>query len=320
MKKKLLILLILFATLISFSCEEDFNPKTEFKERFILNCIVRGDTTLQLATLSRSYSIAGFDPYENRIDPFIGGADIRIWHKDDVYFLRDTIISRADTSRYNTPVNAYYLNGFLPGSNEVIEIKAVMPTGKTLVGKTKLPESVTFASGNDLFIPPIDKDNFTFQWQGQSNIGWYLTRFLIYYSKIENGIEVFYNREIPIKYIIENGNWIPKFPAPSRSTKISFFNSSLDSVFTQISAGDPVKSNYTVRAGVFEVLIFDDNLSKYYSSINGFLDQFTVRIDENDFTNIEGGFGIFGSYIKQQRGVRISTEYIQSFGYIPANP
>lgn len=321
MKNYIVIAVALIMSLIVYSCEEDFNPKTEYKERFALTCIVRGDTTLQYATLSRSYSIPGFDPYENLIDPFIGGADIRIWHKDNVYFLRDTVLVRDDTSRYTTPINCYFLDGFLPGSNEEIEIKAVLPTGKTLVGKTKLPEFVTFiGAASDPVVPPLDKDNFGIQWEGKSNIGWYLSRFSVHYKKNENGTEVFYSKDVPTKYVLENGNWIPNYPAPSRSSRVGFLNSSLDSVFAQISAGDPVKSNYTILAGILEVLIFDDNLSKYYSSINGFLDQFTVRIDETDYTNIEGGFGIFGSYIKQRRGVRILTEYIQSFGYIPANP
>ncbi len=320
MKKILLISAITIFSLFIMSCEEDFNPKTEYKERFILNCIVRGDTTLQYATLLKSYSIPGFDPYENRVDPFLEGADIRIWHQDDVYFLRDTVLVRDDTSRYNTPINCYYLSGFRPGETEELEIKAILPTGKTLVGKTKLPDYVTFSSASDFIIPSDEKDNFAFLWSGENNIGWYLTRFSIYYSKKENGVDVFYSKEVPTKYVLENGKWNAKYPVPSRSTAVGFLNSALDSAFAQISAGDENKSNYTIRAGVLELLIFDENLSKYYSSINGFLDQFTVRVDETDYTNIEGGFGIFGSYIKQNRSMRFETSYVQSFGYTPINP
>ncbi|QQS37402.1 MAG: DUF4249 family protein [Ignavibacteriales bacterium] len=320
MKKLILYFLLMTSGFLMVSCEEDFSPKTAYKEKFILSCIVRGDTSLQMATLSHSYSVSGFDPYENQIDPFIGGADIRIWHDDNVYFMKDTLLVRSDTSRYSEPIKCYYIKDFLPGSNEEMEIRAVLPTGKTLVGFTKLPQSVTFTSESDAIIPPLDKDNFEFTWAGRNNTGWYLTRFSVYYKKNENGTDVFYRKEVPAGFIEENGRMIAKYPSPSRSTRVGFPISSLDSVFTWISQGDPNKSNYTITGGVLEVLIFDDNLSKYYSSINGFLDEFTIRVDESDYTNITGGFGIFGSYIKQQRGARITTEYIESFGYVPANP
>jgi hypothetical protein len=40
----------------------------------------------------------------------------------------------------------------------------------------------------------------------------------------------------------------------------------------------------------------NSDLAAYYSSLNGFLDEYSVRLDEQVYSNINGGIGIFGAY------------------------
>ena len=84
-----------------------------------------------------------------------------------------------------------------------------------------------------------------------------------------------------------------------------------------ISAGDNNKSNYSVEIKPkVEVLVMDEALSRYYSSTSQSLNDLTVRLDENDYTNIEGGYGIFGTYItKQYTAISFIATYLESFGY-----
>jgi hypothetical protein len=39
----------------------------------------------------------------------------------------------------------------------------------------------------------------------------------------------------------------------------------------------------------------EDNLYKYYNIVNGFQDEFSIRTDLPDYTNIRGGVGLFGA-------------------------
>jgi len=46
-----------------------------------------------------------------------------------------------------------------------------------------------------------------------------------------------------------------------------------------------------------EVIQTDEHLYKYYSVVNGFQDQYSIRVDQPNYTNIQGGLGVFGSFV-----------------------
>src|SRR5512146_1748833 len=113
MKQKIGLLFLIFGLLINYSCEVNFSPKGEFQQKYILTCVIRGDTSVQTATISKSYNVDGYDPYANTTDPFLKDAYIRIWAGDNVYFMKDTSIARADTSRYKGLFHFFYLKDFM---------------------------------------------------------------------------------------------------------------------------------------------------------------------------------------------------------------
>jgi hypothetical protein len=59
----------------------------------------------------------------------------------------------------------------------------------------------------------------------------------------------------------------------------------------------------------------DPELSKYYSANNIYSEDFTVKLRQTDFSNIEGGKGIFGVYYNFSRRLVVDSVYVQSFGY-----
>jgi hypothetical protein len=50
------------------------------------------------------------------------------------------------------------------------------------------------------------------------------------------------------------------------------------------------------RNVVFEVYQIGEPLENYSSVVNGFKDELSLRADEPDYSNISGGFGLFGAY------------------------
>ena len=119
--------------LISFSCDDNFNPKAPFKEQYVLNCIIRGDSASQIAILSKTYDVSGFDPNTNNIDPSISGAQVYLKWKGTLYQLRDSSIARTDTSRYKDPIKFYYTNAFTPAAHDSVEIIAIPAPGVSSV-------------------------------------------------------------------------------------------------------------------------------------------------------------------------------------------
>ena len=316
MKIVLLIISVMVVALLSNSCEENFSPKTDFQEKYILYSIINADSSVQTAVLQKSYDVQGFDPYINTTDPSIQGADIRIRQGDNVFFMRDTSTERSDTSRYNTPLRFYFTDEFFNSGNDSLEIIATLPGGKRLYAITNLPTTIEFDTASDRLLPPEDEELFAFYWIGPTSTHWYLPKFVFYYKK--NGVR--FAKEVPVTYNFENGKWVETYPKITNNAVVRFRVSSLDSAFEQISRGDPDKSSYKILSGVLTLLVFNESLSNYYSSTNGFLDDFTIRIDESDYTNVDGGLGIFGSYIKQFTGAVFTEDYIRSFGYTPGLP
>ncbi len=310
-------MLIFSALLITFtSCEEDFNPKTEFKQKYVLNCIIRGDTSFQTATVLQSYPHEEINSSYNYPRTFVKAEEVKLWVENrKVYFFRDTIHIIEDSQFIY-----YYIDNFEIVAGDSLKLRAVMPNGEVLWAWTRMPNSSDWnIAGSDSIIPVVGKPNFIFSWFEDNYNSWYLLKLFITYRKESDPENVRKTEDVPIKIKNDDNKISPEFPGPFRSGRIVFHNEGLIYAMEKISQNDPNKSNYIIYGAKIELLVFDRNLSIYYSNSKGYLDDYTIRVDQTDFTNINGGFGIFGSYFKQVRGIRIDREFIKSFGYIPAN-
>ncbi|MFC2135002.1 hypothetical protein ACFLR4_02035 [Bacteroidota bacterium] len=305
--------LILFS-----SCEEDFNPFGEFKEKYVVNCIVRCDTTFQMLTIDKNYVSETTNPYDNHEDPAVKGALVKFWYGDSVKIFDYAEVSRADTSRYTTPFSYYYSDNFIPPEESTLEMEIILQDGTRLTSFTKVPKKVTVSKvDSDGIIPPIDKDYIRIRWTLEITKQIYVPVLYIVYFKKENGVDVRYIKEVPEYYGIDGDNYIPVYPRASNNIGIIYEMDVIDIAMGEISAGDPDKDNYTIFAAIFEVVAADDFLSKYYASTNVSEGGFSIKVDETDFSNIDGGFGVLGSYTKSRHAIKLTHDYIESFGYIP---
>lgn len=86
MKKRLLLSLVILASLSILSCEEEFNPKIDFQEKYILYSIINPDSSFQTAVLLKTYDVPGYDPYINSADPSVKDATILLVQNDRAFF------------------------------------------------------------------------------------------------------------------------------------------------------------------------------------------------------------------------------------------
>lgn len=309
------IILIIITALTFYSCEEDFNPATEFREKYILNCIVRGDTALHIATLKKNYEAEIFNPYSNKESDDIKNAYIRIWAGDRVYTFRDTTISRQDTSRYTDPVYYYYCKEFIPQSGTTLTIRAELPDNRVLSGTTIVPNEISRDTSTGFMLPDKNNDYSSVGWISVDEKLYYIAKFKFFYKKYVGGGRYQFEKEVPMSYKTVNGKEVPVYSAMFKAPKVTLKNSYLDAMMREISADDFKKKDYQILGGVFEVLILDANLSTYYSSTHDFSDGFSINLDESDYSNIKGGYGIFGSTIKRKVFVGFDKDYVTGFGY-----
>ncbi len=320
MKNSVSILTISFSLLLC-SCEESFSPKTDFQQRYALNCIIRGDTTFQTATILKSYNIDGYNSYSDTSNPFVSAKEIKIWKNNErVFFFKDTTLHNLPVSRDNFDGRIYYLSDFEPGEKDSLKIRAVLENDLILWAWTRMPERIEWNNAKiDNIIPVSGSEIFNLSWMGNNYHSWYIPRLTIYYDLKGNQSPLKEGIPVPITFEEIDGIKIPIYSKPIRSTNLVYKLENLNYAMHNISKDEKDKSKFIVYAAVFELLVLDNNLSIYYSNSKGYLDDYSIRVDQQDFSNVQGGFGIFGSYLKQIKKISLRRDYIETFGYTPGN-
>jgi Domain of unknown function (DUF4249) len=321
--KKTLLPLIVSLLPLCLSCSDQVNPKTDLRDLYSLNCIMRGDTSSQIVTITHSYQVSGYDPSGNTADPFIGGAKINVYYNDSVFVFRDTSAVRTGISQYTTPIHYYYINKLYPRSGDSIKIVATLPNGQILSASTVTykTSSIFFSNSNDIYTSIYSSTLYLkFGWVSGLDPRdlartFFAPDLLIYYHLNSDPAKKQLVKKVAWIYAV-NANDQPIYPPIQNNIfDIGYDMANVNRAMSEISGSDPNKSNYIIDGGAFRVLIMDQNLATYYNAQKTFMDEFSVRINEPDFTNIKGGLGIFGTFSAKLMDVPIASDYIQSFGY-----
>lgn len=310
-------ILFLLINITFLSCEEDFNPYGDYVEKYAFTCILKSDQQYQAATLFRSYKPDGYDPLTYTEDPSIIGADIRVWYNDSVFVFKDTSVTRIDTSRYKTPFRFYYNDKFSVGNRKAIELEVLLPNGKRLRSSSITPGQVNFDDNSDVIVPPGIKTFVQVIWNSLDEGTFFAPMMTVRYKQNINGQVVEKTKDLPVSYLSQGNDFVPVYPLPSASTTVVYELDAINRALEEISDGDPDKQNYSVYQNIiFRVTAFDMPASRYISSTGGSIDDLTVTVDVADYSNIEGGFGLFGSYsVRNYERLRFLENYIESFGY-----
>jgi hypothetical protein len=323
MKKSGLVLLII--PFIFFeSCNEDFNINAPEQNIYALNCILRNDTSVQYAVISKNiFTEDGSSPSSKNINQNIKGADIKIFYNDSTFIMRDTTVQLTNSGNISSQ-NCYYVKNLTLQPGKIISIEAAVPDGSVLKSTIIIPAiinnySITFPQyyqGKYVQMPIYDW-SWSYDNKRIINILSY-PRLEIYYKKNEDGKLIDKKTIIPVSYYSytdENGFLIPVDMNFSFGNRCYTTLNNIDRVMQEISGDDHDKSNYIISKVIFRVTGMDKDMSKYYSAYEIFSESFTVKLRPTDYSNIEGGKGIFGVYFSFTQQLFVDKSYIESFGY-----
>ena len=330
MIKKYFYYLVVSLFALGTGCEENFSPKGEFREEYVLTSILESSpnsSDLYLtAWLSKFYDVPGYDPSLNHIDPSVSGAELILSHPNgNKYTFYEDTIPRFDTSRYKTDRTMYYT--IFPRPSGAITIEVETPDGTLLSAQTTVPAPQYALSYSYPFIHGITTAIDQWRWGKEWIITWdkgnshlFFPRFTLFYSYLGDSIEIARSMEIPLTYLKKSGESDPVYPSYTYDNTISWEYNSIDTLMARISKGDPNKENYKINYFLLDVIEFDKNLSNYFSSTNGYLDEYSIRIDQTTYSNVRGGIGIFGSSTSNSRRFEADKSYVLSFGYKYGGP
>lgn len=312
MKKSIILIISIFLVYIS-GCDESFNPYTNFKQNYGVACILRSDTTLQLATVLKSYLSD-----ENGLTIpkllFESGADVRLWYGDSVYRLRDTMIiseTNGDSLKY------YFTNRFNIDNNKNIEIEVLLSNGKRLKGISQTPANINFKNTSEVIIPPVNKNAVQIYWTQSSLENFYQVRLRLKCEILENGINKIFYKILPKSFSQVNGSAVFVYPQASKSASIAYNMEAISLFLQSFSDSLAATSALSIHENLeVEVVTFDKEVSRYISISNSTTDNLSIRFDEGEYSNISGGLGIFGSQITSNyTKLRFIENYIRSFGF-----
>lgn len=317
MKKSIRVFSFILCAIIFSSCKDEIVLTGDFDQKYVLTCILRGDSVNHIATLTRTYMPDGIQPLQDTTAKSVRGASITIKHKGLEYLFSEAAKPRIDTSRYKSPIHYYYLKDFKPEKQQTVEINAVMPDGSILKSSIQIPLDPVFDFANsDDTIPEENKNEITVIWNHSSSNLMFDNRLAIIYY-IKEGEEFRrYTKYVPFKYGISGGEEAAVYGDPSFEKYSTYNLDIIKRAMEEISAGDPDKSKYYIANAVFQLFMFDQGLTSYFITSN-YLDTFSIRLDEIDGSNIEGGYGIFGWYNYKETNLALSAGFIREFGYNP---
>jgi hypothetical protein len=308
------------------SCNNDFNINAPVEDVYVLNCVLRNDNSVQYAIISKNtFTENGVSPASNSTDQNIQDLNIKIFYNDSVFVMRDTTIQLTDSGNV-VPVNCYYVRNLILRPGKAISIEASVPDGKTLKSVIYIPK-ISYADFS-LKFPQVtesgdyqDRPSYSWSWIGYAKDSITildLPQLEVYYKHYEQGIYFDKKVLVPLAFyfiIDQYGNLSPVNVEISSRTSCVTKLETVDKIMRDISGDDPQKENYIITKIVFSVISLDPELSKYYSAYETYSENFTIKLRQTDFSNIEEGKGIFGVYYKFSIRLAVDSRYIESFGY-----
>jgi hypothetical protein len=318
MRKALFILLIIPFMFLE-SCRNDFNINAPYKDVYTLNCILRNDDSLQYAIISKNvYTENGTAPDTNIINQNIRGANIKISYHDSVFVMRDTTIELTDSGSVSR-VNCYYTKNLVMQPSEVISIEAVIPGGTILKSTIQVPNISRYyytRSFPQYRAGYVTLSEYTWSWSISNILSF--PEIEIYYKKYEGGIYVDKKMLVPLSfYPFTDDNGEILMPADLFSLNNLCYTTlkTINKTMHEISGNDPDKNNYIITKVLLNIIALDQDLSRYYSAYNVHAESFTIKLRPTDYSNIEGGEGVFGAYYKFVQPLAVDSLYVRSFGY-----
>ncbi len=318
MKKAFLILLIIPFMFLE-SCSDAFNINGPDENIYTLNCILKNNVPAQYAIITKNiYTANGAPPMSNSAVPYVKGAKIKIFNNDSTFVMRDTTIQSPDSGN-TEPVSCYYLKNLVLKHGKFVSIEATLPDGNILKSSAQIPDADIKTI---LSFPQTVKGSYVdtpyFFWNFKSNNILSLPQLIIYYKKYEGGIYVDKKMLVPISpypVAYDNGLLLPFDFTFSNYSKAYTTLETMNKTMKDISGSDPHKNNYIVTKVLFNVKSLDPDLSVYFSTYEVYSSSFSIKLRPTEYSNINGGKGIFGVNYINSKNLTVDNVYIKTFGY-----
>jgi hypothetical protein len=252
--------------------------------------------------------LSAYDPLSFASDNSVIDAKVYLKASNGMYPMRDTLLPRADTSRYKFPLRAFVLSPFVPKWGESYEVivqsasygiasAAVIVPGQTEIS---VPGNAFDVLDHPDRNTPSTQMVFIVKMSGISR--GYVGRLLIYYDVLKGSQWIEERVEIPVSSADSSSFTLdasvyPRMKSTPSTNQASLYykNGYYKAVLDAVGSRYP-SNNILFKWATFVVLQADKNLFEYYSSFHASMDPYSTRLDEPIVSPLDGGLGVVGAY------------------------
>jgi hypothetical protein len=297
----------LTATLL-VACDQPFDPRASLDKKMVVFSVLSTDRKAQFVRVQQSYMSPTYDPLSFSTDNSVADAAVYLKASNGMYPLRDTLLPRADTSRYKFPLRAFVLSPFVPKWGEFYEVivqsesygiasAAVIVPGQTEIS---VPSNAFDVLDHPDRNTPSTQMVFIVKMSGISR--GYVGRLLMYYDVLKGSQWIEERVEIPVSSADSSSFTLdasvyPRLTSTPSTNQVSLYykNGYYKAVLNAVGSRYP-SSKILFKWATFVVLQADKNLFEYYSSFHASMDPYSTRLDEPIVSPLDGGLGVVGAY------------------------
>lgn len=269
------------------SCENPFNPYGEYTPRLVVYSVLTNTRGPQFVRVSATNDPLRIDPGGPLTDTGLEGAFVRITGGGSTFVFRDTLLQNT---------HAYVCDSMpvAPGVQYSLEVSkdSLGPAQSSIV----IPSapSVVVSRGTASALDGPSFGLLAFSVGLSANTRRHRVRMFIEFDSPDS---IRHRWEVPFDAVDTSLFFVtyPDFQYTTASAfEIKYSGRSYEIMLTKIVYRYTTAVKW--RNVVFEVYQIGEPLENYSSVANGFKDELSLRADEPDYSNISGGFGLFGAY------------------------
>ncbi|MGB2868029.1 MAG: DUF4249 family protein [Bacteroidota bacterium] len=283
----------LLVLMLGLACNEPFEPKGPFQKKMVVYGILNPQSDTQYVRVYSTYDPPGFDPLAVGEDTPVLDAQVMISFGGVAVQLHDTTVARDDSSRYTTGIHTFVAHPFTANSGEAYSLTVQSPTLGSASAVTTVPGHGFLTIGNPAILSSpstFPNDDIVLTISPSQGTRGYLLRFFVEYE-IQTAGKPLGQIEVPQS----SQGYARLTRIGGTSARTTFSRDTYVTTIQSVISAYGVNGIRFTRA-IFYLLEVDNPLYNYYNVANGFQDNYSIRTDQPDYTNINGGVGVFGSF------------------------
>ena len=296
-------------------CDNSFDPRGSFLDRLVIYCVLTPLNQMHFVRLSSTYNPPQFDPLSNTFSQQVFDAKISIALDSIVYALRDSVIVRDDNQRYTDNLAVFVAGPLTLQRGKTYSLNIISPQYGSLNATTTIarpavldldfesmatitdPSEVQSLILVRTFIPPEVE-------------GHEVHMYVEYTSSLDSTV---HTEEVPAviteyRDCIDFDAEYPQMKSRTNGAELwqfDYMNYRRTLIKTmRLYPGVEIKRIY------FVVTQADRSLYRYFKTVKGFQDPISIRLDQPNYSSIEGALGVFGSFTKDTLSI---SNFVKGF-------